>query len=116
MSYEDEVMLSPRYLREHRIDLYAGPASSASTCEAWELCCESTQEEDRVSANSAGGESHQESEYVGGGVVQEHDSHGATRGVGLRREFIREGAPWHCVLGRLAGVRQGGVSLVISRI
>ena len=55
MSYEDEVMHSPRYLRERRINLYAGPAPSTSTREAWKRCCKSAQEEERVFADEAGG-------------------------------------------------------------
>ena len=43
-------------------------------------------------------------------MVQEYDSYGATRGVSLRREFVREGASRYRVLWRLAGIRQGGVS------
>jgi len=54
MSYEDEVMPAPRYPRERRAHVYAGPAPSTSTHEARKRCCKSAQEEERVFADEAG--------------------------------------------------------------
>ena len=114
MSYEDEVIPSPRYPQERRINLYEGSASSASTHEAWKYHCKSTQEKECVFANQVGGQGNQESEHVRSGMVQIHDSYGAARGAGLYRESVREGASWDRVFWRLAGIHQGNVSLVLS--
>ena len=54
MSFEDEVRLFPRFLRERQVDLYEGSTSSTRTHEAGKCRCESTQEEKRVFANQIG--------------------------------------------------------------
>ena len=114
MSFEDEVMPSLPFLRKHRLDLCEGSASSTHAYQARECGRQSTSEEDGVFTDQTDGEADQEPQYVRSGVVQVNDPHGTPRGACICREFVRESSPWHRVFRGLAGICEGGVSLVLS--